>query len=48
MADSSDYKADKSDYGEGGDPTLGDAAAPIRGEVDMADVPVTDEVAAPT
>ena len=48
MADSSDYKADKSDYGEGGDDaTGGDAASPIRGEVDMADVPVTEEVAVP-
>ena len=48
MADSSDYKADKTDYGEGGDTTGADAAAPIRGEVDMADVPVTEEVAVPT
>ena len=48
MADSSDYKADKSDYGEGGDDAAGGgAASPIRGEVDMADVPVTEEVAVP-
>lgn len=48
MADSSDYKADKSDYGEDDKDPAGDAAAPIRGEVDMADVPVTEEVAVPT
>jgi len=48
MADSSDYKADKSDYGEDGKDPAEDAAAPIRGEVDMADVPVTEEVAVPT
>jgi len=47
MADSSDYKADKSDYDEGADDPA-DAASPIRGEVDMADVPVTEEVAVPT
>ena len=48
MADSSDYKADKSDYGEGGDDAAGGgAASPIRGELDMADVPVTEEVAVP-
>ena len=46
MADSSDYKADKSDFGEGdedGDSTT----VPLRGEVDMADVPVTEEIAVP-
>mmetsp|Transcript_30974 Transcript_30974/g.46207 ORF Transcript_30974/g.46207 Transcript_30974/m.46207 type:complete len:390 (-) Transcript_30974:2912-4081(-) len=48
MADSSDYKADKSDYGEDGKDPAGDDAAPIRGELDMADVPVTEEVAVPT
>lgn len=48
MADSSDYKADKSDYGDDDKDPTADAAAPIRGEVEMADVPVTEEVAVPT
>ena len=46
MADSSDYKPEKSDYGDGGE----DAAnpdAPLRGEVEMADVPVTEEIPVP-
>lgn len=48
MADSSDYKADKTDFGDGDDDG-GDSSstAPLRGEVDMADVPVTDEIAVP-
>ena len=48
MADSSDYKADKSDFGAGEDDG-GDSSstAPLRGEVDMADVPVTEEIAVP-
>ena len=48
MADSSDYKGDKSDFNEGGEDGTKGAASPIRGEVDMADVPVTEEVAVPT
>lgn len=46
MADGSDYKADKSDFGEGDD---GKAASdPLRGEVDMADVPTIEEIPVPT
>ena len=47
MADSSDYKADKSDY-DGGEAMGGDSASPIRGEVDMADVLPTEEIPVPT
>ena len=47
MADSSDYKADKSDFGEGNE-DANSPASPLRGEVDMADVPVTDEIPVPT
>lgn len=47
MADSSDYKPEKSDFGEGGEG--GDAAveSPLRGDVDLADVPTLDEIAVP-
>lgn len=46
MADGSDYKADKSDFGEGDD---GKAASdPLRGEVDMADVPTIEEIPVPS
>lgn len=48
MADSSDYKTDKSDYGDGGDESDVESATPIRGEVDMADVSVTEEIPVPT
>jgi uncharacterized protein YciI len=47
MADSSDYKADKSDFGDGADEDPDAASAPLRGEVDMADVPVTEEIPVP-
>jgi len=46
MSDSSDYKPEKSDYGEGGEDG-NNPAAPLRGEVDMADVPVHDEIPVP-
>lgn len=46
MADSSDYKPEKSDFGEGGEDG-NSATAPLRGEVDMADVPVTEEIPVP-
>lgn len=46
MADSSDYKAEKSDYGEGGE-DANSPASPLRGDVDMANVPVTDEIPVP-
>ena len=45
MADSSDYKNDKSDTID--DDSTNDATAPLRGEVDMADVPVTEEIPVP-
>ena len=45
MADSSDYKNDKSDTMD--DDSTNDATAPLRGEVDMADVPVTEEIPVP-
>jgi len=44
MADSSDYKNDISDTI---DDDSTDATAPLRGEVDMADVPVTEEIPVP-
>jgi uncharacterized protein YciI len=47
VADSSDYKADRSDFGDGPDDDPDSASAPLRGEVDMADVPVTEEVPVP-
>lgn len=48
MADSSDYKADKSDFGDSGDDDAdASSSAPLRGEVDMADVPVTEEIPVP-
>lgn len=47
MADSSDYKADKSDFGDGDDDGESTSAAPLRGEIDMADVPVTEEIPVP-
>lgn len=46
MADSSDYKPDKGDYGEGGEDGA-NPEAPLRGEVDMADVPVIEEKPVP-
>ena len=50
MADSSDYKADKSDFGDAVDDDAdGSSSAPLRGgEVDMADVPVVEEIPVPT
>jgi len=47
VADSSDYKADRSDFGDGSDDDPDGSSAPLRGEVDMADVPVTEEVPVP-
>jgi len=47
MADSSDYKPEKSDYGEGGEDGNNNPASPLRGEVDMADVPTIDEIPVP-
>ena len=47
VADSSDYKADRSDFGDGADDDQDGASAPLRGEVDMADVPVTEEIPVP-
>ena len=47
VADSSDYKADRSDFGDGSDDDPDGTSAPLRGEVDMADVPVTEEVPVP-
>jgi uncharacterized protein YciI len=47
MADSSDYKADKSDFDEGGEDSINSPTSPLRGEVDMADVPVTEEIPVP-
>jgi len=46
MADSSDYKPSNSDYGDGGEDG-NSPTSPLRGEVDMADVPVTDEIPVP-
>jgi len=46
VADSSDYKPEKTDYGEG-DEDEKTPVSPRRGEVDMADVPVTEEIAVP-
>jgi len=45
MADSSDYKASNSDFGDG-DKTA-TSEAPLRGEVDLAEVPVTEEIPVP-
>jgi len=45
MADGSDYKPEKSDYGDSGSDD--GATSPLRGEVDMAEVPVTDEIPVP-
>jgi len=49
MADSSDYKADKSDYGDSSsDDTSGaTSSTTARNEDDMADVPVTEEIPVP-
>eukprot|EP00581_Thalassiosira_minuscula_P008002 CAMPEP_0183711714 /NCGR_PEP_ID=MMETSP0737-20130205/7147_1 /TAXON_ID=385413 /ORGANISM="Thalassiosira miniscula, Strain CCMP1093" /LENGTH=396 /DNA_ID=CAMNT_0025940281 /DNA_START=92 /DNA_END=1282 /DNA_ORIENTATION=- len=47
MADSSDYKPEKSDYGEGGEDGSKPPGSPLRGEVEMADVPVTEEIPVP-
>lgn len=45
MADSSDYKASNSDFGDSSDGEGSASVAPLRGgEVDMADVPVTEEI----
>ncbi|KAL7469683.1 hypothetical protein ACHAXS_009937 [Conticribra weissflogii] len=46
MADSSDYKADKSDFDDGSDDTSS-SNSPSRGEDDMANVPVTEEIPVP-
>lgn len=46
MADSSDYKPNQGDYGEGGEDGA-NPEAPLRGEVDMADVPVIEEIPVP-
>ena len=46
MADSSDYKADKSDYGENSEEGSS-STSPLRSYDDMADVPVTEEIPVP-
>jgi len=46
MADSSDYKADKSDFGDTGDGAA--SGNPVGDDVEMADVPVTEEIPVPT
>lgn len=46
MADSSDYKQSNSDFGDG-DKGSATSEAPLRGEVDLAEVPVTEEIPVP-
>ena len=47
MADSSDYKPEKSDYGEGGEGDANAPSSPLRGEIEMSDVPTEEEIPVP-
>ena len=47
MADSSDYKASNSDFGDGDNKGDTTSEAPLRGEVDLAEIPVTEEIPVP-
>ena len=47
MADSSDYKPSQSDYGDGDGADANAPASPLRGEIELADVPTLEEIPVP-
>ena len=47
MADSSDYKPSQSDYGDGDGADAHAPASPLRGEIELADVPTLEEIPVP-